>query len=506
MNYLKEKLTYKKPVLTLTDTVKVECKADAPEKGDEILTVYPFVSPLETVTVDGQVNYKSKIILTVVYMTHNGVKSIECATEFSSSVKDEKITPSTYVRTNATVLKTELPDFTGNISASITIKCDFEFFAQNELSYISGGDGIILKKDLVNAFYLKDVNNSEVYVDEDFTLNYPVKNVLLHDEKIYPVGVCAGVDCIIVDGEAVISTYLLQKEENSDIIKEVRTLPFKIEVPLDGMMPKTNCNTTLQLKSAKYDVVVDEETNKTTVNIGLTLSATTFVFSEQSLELPYDAFSVEKELTIKNGEKHLEKLSNTKNLTIKFNERVTLSPELEPGARILFTLPEEFNITDYNLDNDILTIDAVILAKTVVKDFDGIIKTIPYKFLVELSQKLDNIDSDERLLSVDGCLTDINARLVTLSEAECYGNVKVFVKFKSENTLCYLEDVVVVSDKQQKTNAISVYIAVKGETLWDLAKRLNIPPDDVINLNPELEFPLNGDERIIIFRQMNKEY
>ncbi len=506
MNCVKEKLSYKKPVLTLTDTIKVECKADAPEKGTEILTTLPFVSPLETVSLDGQLTYKGKLILTVVYMTDNGVKNVECATEFSSSIKDEKITPFTHVRTKTTVLKTELPDFTGNISASITIKCDFELFEQGEISYVCGGDGIVLKKDVVNAFYLEDVKTSDVYVDEDFTLNYPVKNMLLHNESIYPVGVNAGVDCIIIDGEAVISTYLLQKEENNDIIKEVRTLPFKVEVPFDGIMPKKACHTCLQLKSARYDVVVEEETNKTTVNVGLDLSVTAYLFNEQTCQLPLDAFSVEKELAIKNCERCLDKFSNNKALTLKFNERVALSPEPEAGARILFTLPEEFNITDYTFSNDVLTIDAVIFAKTVIKDFDGIIKTIPYKFLVELSQKIDNVDKNETILSVDGFLTDINSRLVTLSEAECYGNIKVFVKFKSNNTICYVEDIAETGVKQQKTNAISVYIALKGENLWDLAKRLNIPPDDVIKLNPELEFPLSGDERIIIYRQMNKEY
>ena len=59
-----------------------------------------------------------------------------------------------------------------------------------------------------------------------------------------------------------------------------------------------------------------------------------------------------------------------------------------------------------------------------------------------------------------------------------------------------------VGEKQKPTHALSVYIPCEGEELWSLAKRLNVHPEDLINANKELQFPLSGKERIVVFRQL----
>ena len=59
-----------------------------------------------------------------------------------------------------------------------------------------------------------------------------------------------------------------------------------------------------------------------------------------------------------------------------------------------------------------------------------------------------------------------------------------------------------LGEKVQNTHAISVYIPNKGETLWSLAKRLNVSPETLINTNQDLQFPLSGKERIVVYRQI----
>ncbi|MBO5067994.1 MAG: hypothetical protein J6C62_06295, partial [Clostridia bacterium] len=258
--------------------------------------------------------------------------------------------------------------------------------------------------------------------------------------------------------------------------------------------------------SAKYDVVVDEETSKTSINVTLNLRVLGYIFTDELTELPLDAFCLKKEIALTKTDAVFTRLASDKTYTLKFNERVNLSPEPEPGARILFTLAEDFTVTDYAFNDGVLSVDGAITAKTVIKDADGIIKTVNYKFLIELSQKIDDVVDNFEIFDYTSLLTDINARFITLSEAECYGTVKLVVRFKTDTTVKYLSDVATVSDKKINDSAISVYIALNNESLWGLAKRLNIAPSAVVELNPELEFPLTGDERIIIFRQMNKEY
>jgi chorismate mutase len=65
-----------------------------------------------------------------------------------------------------------------------------------------------------------------------------------------------------------------------------------------------------------------------------------------------------------------------------------------------------------------------------------------------------------------------------------------------------LEIVKEVGEKKKQTSAISVYIANCGEELWDLSKRLSVSPEVLSANNKDLEFPLSGKERIVIYRQL----
>ena len=49
--------------------------------------------------------------------------------------------------------------------------------------------------------------------------------------------------------------------------------------------------------------------------------------------------------------------------------------------------------------------------------------------------------------------------------------------------------------------AVSVYVPCAGDGLWDIAKKLGAPPEEVRRTNPSLEFPLCGKERIVVYRR-----
>ena len=57
------------------------------------------------------------------------------------------------------------------------------------------------------------------------------------------------------------------------------------------------------------------------------------------------------------------------------------------------------------------------------------------------------------------------------------------------------------SERNKPTCAISVYLPEKGDELWDICKRLGLREDEITANNPDLVFPLTGNERIIVYRQ-----
>ena len=49
--------------------------------------------------------------------------------------------------------------------------------------------------------------------------------------------------------------------------------------------------------------------------------------------------------------------------------------------------------------------------------------------------------------------------------------------------------------------AVSVYVPRAGDGLWELSKRLSKSPEEVVQSNPDLEFPIREGQRVVIYRK-----
>lgn len=54
-----------------------------------------------------------------------------------------------------------------------------------------------------------------------------------------------------------------------------------------------------------------------------------------------------------------------------------------------------------------------------------------------------------------------------------------------------------------KPAAVTVHLAAKGEGLWDVAKNTGFAPEEIMAQNPELNLPLHGGERILVYRNID---
>ncbi len=51
-----------------------------------------------------------------------------------------------------------------------------------------------------------------------------------------------------------------------------------------------------------------------------------------------------------------------------------------------------------------------------------------------------------------------------------------------------------------KTGVLSMHAASEGETLWECAKALSVPPDTVLAQNPDTVFPMSRGDKVFVFR------
>ena len=52
----------------------------------------------------------------------------------------------------------------------------------------------------------------------------------------------------------------------------------------------------------------------------------------------------------------------------------------------------------------------------------------------------------------------------------------------------------------KKPAAITVYVAQKGDEEWDVVKATGEDIESILTFNPDITFPLKGEEKIVVLR------
>ena len=491
-------------IAVLTNSVKVECKTPVLE-GDKVLLITPFLTARNNEILDGQIKYTGKAVFNVCVQNANGLTKYECATEFLDTVKDERIKANMQAETSFEVAKIDRTELNGYLIITATVLVKIKLTENIACDYLSSGENLILKSQTANLSTLTLAKSSDTTISEDFEVPHSITEVLLHKDDFIISTVQCGIDCIIIDGELAITLFALQKNQNNDILKESKVLPIRLEVPADGAMPTMAALATATVKDIKLAVTTFEESSSSTVTATVTLSVYGEVFSYEEKPITVDCFSVNEDLEVVKGELIYKQPSAILNFTQKFNERVD-SDGVFNDERPVAVVAESLKTVSYELSNGTARIDGIVNCAIFYGNADGVVACRKISFPISLAESVDSSLSCCKVENLTAIVTEIFARQIGDNDIEFYGTVKYSLSLSCEQNIVTIKKVSVVGEKKPVTCAFSVYIALEGEDLWNLSKRLNVSPDELCKSNPELEFPLSGDERIIIYRRKSKEY
>lgn len=495
-----EKIKYTCKKQLLKEQIKTECKTDViAEDLASVLNVTAWAVITENDLSSGQVEYGGKVMFYVSYLDNDGLlKKCECASEFKGSIKGQDISPEYNAFVTAQVDKSSC-DLSGArlvVEGYVTITA--QVTACGQAQAFTGGENVIVKKEEIPIVKSCGVKKGIFPIEEEFEINYPIQEVLSHRARAIVTAVQCGVGAIIVDGEVLLSAIMLQKNQNNDIIKENKNLPFRIEIECEDAMPNMQATARAKERSHKIDVSVDEENGKSVLSASVSLFLEGEAFYDQTLSVATDAFSTENDLDIVKNELPFFKVGEIRSLSANISNRAE-TQELPVGAIVLAVGGESAEIVDKRCDGDKLIVNGVVNAVVYLKEVDGKVFTrrieTPFESVmdcafdtcVDLEVRADAYNGRAKIVSIDQI--DFDAEIIFTVYPQEVGVVKVIGEVKS------------LDKKKVNVSPISVYIATEGEELWSLAKRLNVCPEMLVATNKDLQFPLTGKERIVIFRQ-----
>ena len=225
-------------------------------------------------------------------------------------------------------------------------------------------------------------------------------------------------------------------------------------------------------------------------------------FEESEAEYAADCYSPLCEVKYSACECNAECVSGEKTLEKRVSGRGVFSSPLEAGARLMCCANEKITLTSVTA-GDAVSVEGVLEATAFLKDIDGKVFSVPLE--APFSAVLEYDVGDDRY-RVDAAVCECGARISSLESFEMDALVKFRIRTYRKTGEKVVGEVEEGEEKKPAASAVSVYIPLEGEELWDVAKRLNSSPETIAETNADLTYPLSGNERIVIYRQEKKEY
>ena len=491
-----ENLSANEKVKDVVCQVKVECKTDvAADSVERVLNDNAYSSLNIGEITDGKAEFFGKATFFICYETEGVIKKCECGAEIRDFLASDAVKEGDTVKVSWETerVETDLSGIKMTVSAYITVKG--EIFRKNEYSALTGGDNVYCDLKSVNVVKSYGTATSVYSAEEEFELNYPVQEVVAHRAEVCLTQVQCGVGTVICDGEIYLSEILLQSGEKNDIIRENKVIPFRAEIECEDAMPQLSATCRAGIKSLKTDVGVDEEKGVSTLTAIVTvdLRGEAYAVTEQAIAV--DAFNAENELTLSKSRAVFTAESAPKSVFCKLTGTAVLGDI--GAARIITVASEKIEVASSVKKDNGVTVIGAVTANVLFMGEDGKVFTRKAETPFETFLAVE----DEGDITVSATPKSAAVRLITMSEIEC-DTEAVFTVYSEKaytaDVICSVETGEVKPDVQA---AVSVYIPVAGEGLWELAKRLNVCPETLVSTNPDLQFPLTGKERIVVYRQ-----
>ncbi len=470
----------------------VECRLPGSEIGS-ILTVQANAVPTECACVDGEVRYGGKLLLCVVYEDlDRKICRAERGVEFFHKAEGSAVTSACFAKVAFTVENITHRREGSGLYISVVVSACANVYGGKQMEYLVGGENIAVDTD--SACVCKQICVSgEVEGEDEFETDY-VGDILLHSENavVTRVGVSSG--NVLIEGEMVLGVCVLKSDES--VCSYERLLPFSLEIACDEAYGDVRASARVCVKSAGLIASVDEEKGKSKILFSYALGADCFLTQTETLSVAKDAFSplVQLQLHAEKGEGRY--LTNSVKCVERIGSEAVLSALPEGEYALEAALLPRVEVVCKRTEKGVEA-EGAVLAEVLLRGADGGRKrcalSLPFLFPVAI---------DGETFEAEGIVCGLHIRRKNGGVTEAEATVKVCVKGYETGAWTYIDNVIEGEEIVENDSAVSIFVPRAGETLWEVAKRLNRMPETLKKSNPDLQFPVKEGERIFVYRQI----
>lgn len=478
------------------DKIKIENKTDLAVEGNKLLLKSAEIFYKNGEIVEDKIKYSGRAVFYLTYLNSEGeINKYESSSDFEGEITIKDFQDKTLVGIKFDLLRIEADENGGEYGISATVEVIAEIRKCVKIQAFNGGEGFI-RNEKEEIFY-KSIGAKKINypVEYEFETEYSIGEVLSQNAEPFITAVQCGTDTVIVDGEIVFRALFLQSGEKSGIICEEKKIPFRAEMDFEGAEPSATAIAQVAVRSLKSDLSVDTAAAKSVCDLTVSLVFFVEVFSEEKQSITVDTFSTEKELFVERESCECYEPESARSYSL--SSRLKSGGEFRLGTTYICAVGEKTDIVSSTCKGDSLSAEGAVSATAYFSDEEG--KIFSARIDAPFDLEIPCVGSCENVTGARLIIREIN--VLSENEAEVIGETYFTLTSCEKKDVKYVKTVTETGDKKVCDAAISVYIPVRGDDLWSLSKRLGIAPEKLAETNGNLEFPLAGGERIVVYRK-----
>lgn len=473
-------------------STKVGIDTEKPLK--KVLSIKALADTTASENVDTDFTAQGKTQVDIMYLSEND--TLECVTGYAEWQNTTKVVGEN-LQAKVTAVEVTI-DSANSTEVDISILHNMfveGIYKQQIMPLTDFTEDYVCNYNSVMLNQINATNTGRFIVAEN--LEMPTAQKVLNIDACSKItNVYAGIDQVSIEGVVDVKIFYQTTEGTATLTK---SLDYKQEVSCLSALPDNQAYASVNINSVNATLEVGEKTN---LVLSIGLSAIVDAYTQKEVNLVTDLFSLTYDI---NTSTECVNYTNY-NASKHYSDTVVCNVALdaENVDEIVSLVAPTVNVAQYTINNNRLFIEGVVKATLIYKNnqteqTESLLVTCPFVSSTdtELTGNLDNLNVGANVSSV---------KIRSGKEVEVLLDLSIDVINTTENYFEYVKSVVETQEKQQSGSAITIYITKQDESLFNVAKALNVLPETITSQNEVVDGKFASGQRIFVYSPLNVEF
>lgn len=451
---------------------------------------------------NGEVNFNGNVNFQVIYESENGeFNGLDYTADFKDKFLNSEINMLSVPVITCSVVDVNTAVNGQDVKVVAIVEICVEVIKNTESNSLVAvaGDNVFYNTDTIKVSNFIGVLLNKFENGYDIEIKDNVLKVLEVSCSPYIESVVSEDKFAKVVGGANIDICYVSSGEPNMLRTHQTKVSFAEEVALDGLTENSCVQSFLNINNSLIKITTNIDVDYAVVNLNLPYEYVGYAFNEREIEIVNDLFSTENFLKVNTESFNTIKCGGKLNLESKVSG--SIENEDRSYDEVLGTCCNTVTLATSFVEDGNLILEGV--ASTTVLYFNKETNST-YSTVVEmpfsLTEPVKNL-TENYVPIVNVSLGEITAKIKRGKDLEVSATLFVYSDFYLINPEAVITEVSVLEDKPECEAVLTIYVVKAGETIWDIAKQLNVNPDSLLEQNPQILLPLIGGEKLIVYRQ-----